>query len=179
MFSNSSAGPLVVSERKLVMDLHDFWRDNRQAASYRDIEVCLLRNLPKVGIGLFVRSGFYPDFLLWIRDRRSRGLRVVFLDPHGLHHEGVVDNDRFEAIKQLRAFGREKRFKAKDIALDGYVLVPTSTPIDKIPGAKGKTRVQLEEEFPLLFQDGDYIAKVLRTPDQIPDRRTASTRAEE
>lgn len=174
-----SPPPLVASERKLVIDLHDFWRDNRQATPYRELEVCLLRNLPKVGIGLFVRSGFYPDFLFWIRDRRSRALRVVFLDPHGLHHDGVVDNDRFEAIKQLRAFGGEKRFKAKDIALDGYVLVPTSTPIDKIPGAKGKTRIQLEREFPLLFQDGDYIAKVLRAPDQIHDRRTASTRAEE
>lgn len=152
---------LVPSEKKLVVDLHDFWKENRQTPAYRDIEVSLLRNLPKVGIGLFVRSGFYPDFLLWIRNRKSGSVRVVFLDPHGLHHEGVVDNDRFEAIKQLRAFGSDRRFQAKKIELDGYVLVPSTTPIDKIPGAKGKTRTQMESTFPLLFQDGKYVARIL------------------
>jgi hypothetical protein len=50
-----SPPPLVPSERKLVEDLRDFWKGKRNTVKYRDLEVCLLRNLPKVGVGLFVR----------------------------------------------------------------------------------------------------------------------------
>ena len=88
---------------------------------------------------MFFRSGFYPDFILWMRNKKTKAVRVVFLEPHGLHHEGVTDNDRFAAIEKLRGLGENKRFKTKNIMLDGYILAPSDTPLDKIPGAKGKT----------------------------------------
>lgn len=157
-----SPSPLVPSERKLVEDLHEFWKRNRETPQYRDVEVCLLRNLPKVGVGLFARSGFYPDFLLWIRNRQTEVTRVVFLDPHGLHHEGLEGNDRFEAIKKLRTLAMDSRFQAKKIGLDGYILLAATAVLDSIPGAKGKTWADLESGYPLLRQDehGHYIQKV-------------------
>ncbi len=154
-----SPPPLVPSERKLVEDLRAFWEKNCMAPEYRDTEVYLLRNLPKVGVGLFLRSGFYPDFILWMRNRKTDATRVVFLDPHGLHHEGVEGNDRFEAIEKLRALGQDARFKSKKISLDGYILAPTETTPDKIPGAKNMTWDELEKKFPLLRQEGDYLQK--------------------
>jgi hypothetical protein len=153
--------PLVPSERKLVEDLRDFWKTKRNTPEYRDIEVCLLRNLLKVGVGMFIRSGFYPDFILWIRNRKTKATRVVFLDPHGLHHEGLDGNDRFEALAKLRALGKDGRFKAKNIGLDGYILAPAKTTPDSIPGAKGMTWAKLEATFPLIRQDGAYIEKVV------------------
>jgi len=156
-----SPPPLVPSERKLVEDLRDFWEKKRNTPEYRDMEVCLLRNLPKVGVGMFVRSGFYPDFILWIRNRKTKATRVVFLDPHGLHHEGLQGNDRFEAIEKLRALGKDGRFKAKNIGLDGYILASAKTTLDSIPGAKGMSWADLEGRFPLLRQNGTYIAKVV------------------
>ena len=156
-----SPPPLVPSERKLVVDLRDFWDKNREMPAHRDTEICLLRNLPKVGVGMFVRSGFYPDFILWIRNRKTKATRVVFLDPHGLHHEGIEGNDRFEAIDKLRALGKDARFKRKNISLDGYILAPAGTTLESIPGAKKKTWADLEGMFPLLRQDGAYIEKVV------------------
>ncbi|HXH09641.1 MAG TPA: hypothetical protein VNP04_07765 [Alphaproteobacteria bacterium] len=155
-----SPPPLVRSERKLVEDLRDFWKSKRDTARYRDLEVCLLRNLPKVGVGLFLRSSFYPDFILWIRNRNTGATRVVFLDPHGLHHEGLQGNDRFAAIEKLRELGQHERFKAQRIELDGCILVPASTPLDSIPGIDGMSWTELESKYPLLRHDGSYIEKV-------------------
>ncbi len=112
---------------------------------------------------MFVRSGFYPDFILWIRNRKTKVTKIVFLDPHGLHHEGVVDNDRFEAIEKLRGLSDGKRFRAKKIVLDGYILAPATTTPGSIPGAKGMSWSDLETKFPLLRQDGRYIDKVVAT----------------
>lgn len=158
---NISPPPLVQSERKLAEDLRAFWAANCKSIPYRDVEVCLLRNLPKVGVGIFIRSGFYPDFILWIRNKKTKSVRVVFLDPHGLHHEGIVDNDRFAAIEKLRLLGKEKKFKKRKIELDGYILAPADTSLDKIPGAKGKTWEDLENEYPLYRQEGSYVEKIL------------------
>lgn len=155
-----SPPPLVKSERKLIEALRAFWTTNCKHTKYRDVEVCLLRNLPKAGVGMFIRSGFYPDFILWIRNRNNKKVRVIFLDPHGLHHEGIVDNDRFAAIEKLRALSGAKKFKNKGIELDGYILAPADTSLDKIPGAKGKAWNDLEKDYPILRQEGSYVEKI-------------------
>ena len=125
------------------------------------IQICLLRNLPKVGVGMFARSGFYPDFILWIRNKKTKEVRVVFLDPHGLHHEGIDGNDRFAAIEKLRDLGRNRRFITKKVRLDGYILAPSDTPLDEIPGVGGeRTWSDLEKEHPLLRQGDNYVARL-------------------
>ena len=158
-----SPPPLVPGERKLAEDLRSFWKENCVKPEYHGIEVCLLRNLPKVGVGMFSRSGFYPDFILWMRNKKTKWVRVVFLDPHGLHHEGVADNDRFAAIQKLRGLGENKRFKTKKILLDGYILVPPDTALDKTPGAKDKSWDDLEREYPLLRQGYSYARRLFST----------------
>jgi hypothetical protein len=155
--------PLMLSERKLAEDLRAFWKENCNKPEYRDIEICLLRNLPKTGVGMFTRSGFYPDFIFWIRNKKTKAVRVVFLDPHGLHHEGVIDNDRFAAIEKLRELGKNKQFKKKDVTLNGFILAPSDTSPDKIPGAKDKTWDEMEKEYPLLRQGGSYITRLFST----------------
>jgi len=108
---------------------------------------------------MFVRSGFYPDFILWIRNKKTKSVRVVFLDPHGLHHEGIVDNDRFAAIEKLRDIGTNKKFRTKRIKLEGYILAPADTSLDNIPGAKGNWD-DLEKNYPLFRQEGSYVEKI-------------------
>jgi hypothetical protein len=75
----------------------------------------------------------------------------------------VTDNDRFAAIQKLRALGENKRFKTKKIMLDGYILAPSDTALDKTPGAKGKTWDDLEREYPLLRQVGSYVGRLFST----------------
>jgi hypothetical protein len=77
-----SPPPLAPNEKKLAEDLRSFWEVECETPEFSSIEVCLLRNLPKVGVGIYSRSSFFPDFILWMRNKKTTGVRVVFLDPH-------------------------------------------------------------------------------------------------
>ncbi|MDD5452002.1 MAG: hypothetical protein PHT49_08930 [Desulfovibrionales bacterium] len=124
--------------------------------AWRSSTICL----PRPARGQGNRTDIRPDFILWIRNKNTKSVRVVFLDPHGLHHEGIVDNDRFAAIEKLRVIGANKKFGTKRIELDGYILAPADTSPDKIPGAKGKTWEDLEKDYPLFRQEGSYVEKI-------------------
>lgn len=149
-------------EQQLVRDLRDFWERNHQQARFKNVEVCLLRNLPKVGVGLFHGSGFYPDFILWMRNRVTKEVKVVFLDPHGLHHGGLKGNeDRFLALEKLRAIGDTVAFKKRKIRLAGFILAPASTRLESIPDAGKLTWDDIERMHPVLRQLDPYVERLM------------------
>jgi hypothetical protein len=147
-------------EAKFLEDLRDFWLTKRSTEPYRKLEVLVLRNLPRVGVGFFRRSGFYPDFILWIRNKADKTTRVRFVEPHGMHHGGISGNkDKIEALKTLRELSDERPFRKKKIAMDGFIL--TQTDLKRIPGAEDKDWLTLEQEFKILRQYGSYVQKLL------------------
>jgi hypothetical protein len=120
--------------------------------------------LPKVGVGFFVHSGFYPDFILWARDRRNKATFIRFLDPHGLHHGGLDGNaNRFEALRQLKVVSEQPDFQRGRIKMDGFLLVATK--LEQIVDRNGRDWPELEAEFPLIRQEGDYQRKLLAFPE--------------
>ncbi|HZU36119.1 MAG TPA: hypothetical protein VFA18_09430, partial [Gemmataceae bacterium] len=154
---------LVRSEYTFVRSLRQFWQANHDKMPYAELEVYLLRNLPKVGVGLFSGSGFYPDFILWLRNRTTGAIHVRLLDPHGLHHGGLEGSaDKFEALKKLKELSLRTPFVEKQLTIDGFLLAPAETSTDDIPGAAGRTWEELEGQYPLLHQEGDYIERVVR-----------------
>ncbi len=151
---------LVASEVRLVKDLHAFWRDHHGDAPYDGMEVYLLRNTPKTGIGLFHRSGFYPDFILWLKNAQTGAIHVRFVDPHGLHHGGLDGSaDKFAALEKLTDLSNRADFKDKQVTLDGFILV--DTPLEQIPDRDGRTGDELEAQCPLVRQQGDYAGRLL------------------
>src|SRR3990170_4999793 len=148
-------------EASLLKDLRDFWRQHHAEPRFRGLEVFLVRNLPRVGVGFFRRSGFYPDFILWIKDNSSGSVRVRFLEPHGMRLSGGLagNQEKIEALKELEDISNTEPFRAKKIVMDGYLL--TETDLHDIPDAKGKTKAQLEQEFRLVRQQGMYMEKIL------------------
>ncbi|MBL7173014.1 MAG: DEAD/DEAH box helicase family protein, partial [Desulfobacteraceae bacterium] len=151
---------IVKNEIRLIEDMRVFWHKNQNDEPYKEYEIFLLRNLPNAGIGLFSRAGFYPDFILWVKLRKRKSIRVCFLEPHGLHHGGLSGNeDRFAALSQLRALNKIKSFQDKGLMLDGFML--TRTPLSEIVDAAGLSQGEIEEKYPLLWQEGDYIKKIL------------------
>ena len=151
---------LAKNEREFVKDLRAFWTAHQSDEPYRNFEIYLLRNVPKVGVGFFVHSGFYPDFILWARDRRTKTTHVRFLDPHGLHHGGLVGNtNRFEALRQLEIVSQQSDFQHARVKMDGFLLVATK--LEQIVDRGTRDWRALEREFPLIRQDGDYQRKVL------------------
>jgi hypothetical protein len=149
-------------EARLVKDLREFWRKNHAAQPYANLEIFLLRNLPRVGVGFFRRSGFYPDFILWIKDKATKVKHVQFLEPHGMHHGGLSGNeDKIEALKELQKLSSGPPFQSKKITMAGFLL--TDTKLEQIPDARGKTWESLERDYRVLRQEGNYIAKILKT----------------
>jgi hypothetical protein len=148
------------NEREFVKDLRAVWTAHQSEEPYRNLEIYLLRNLPKVGVGFFIHSGFCPDFILWARDRRTRTTHVRFLDPHGLHHAGLAGNaNRFDALRPLKVVSGQPEFVADRIKMDGFLVVATK--LEQMVDRGTRDWPALEAEFPLIRQDGDYQRKLL------------------
>ncbi|NPV52166.1 MAG: DEAD/DEAH box helicase family protein [Firmicutes bacterium] len=149
-------------EAHFVHDLREYWTLHHNDPELQECELYLLRNLANSGIGLFHRSGFYPDFILWLHDKRNGRTHVCFVDPHGLHHDGLSGSaDKFAALKSLGVLTQRPEFQAKQIRLSGFIL--TTTPLNQIRDAIGKSKDDLEKEYPLVFQEGDYVRKIMST----------------
>ena len=148
------------SEAHLVRALREFWKTHHGAEPFRRLEVFLLRNLPRIGVGFFRRSSFYPDFILWIKNKATKATRIRFIEPHGMHHGGLSGNrEKIEALKELENLSGEAPFRAKKITLDGYIL--TQSKIAEIPGAEDKDWSTLERDYRVLQQEGEYFEKLL------------------
>jgi hypothetical protein len=151
---------LNIEEAKLVKDLRDFWSKNHNSDPYRNLEIYFLRNLPRVGVGFFRRSDFYPDFILWLKDKSRKEIRIKFIEPHGLHHGGLAGNkDKMDALRDLEEVSKQKSFRKKQISMTGYLL--TRTELKEIPDVQDQDWEDLERDYPLLRQEGEYVRRIL------------------
>jgi hypothetical protein len=148
-------------EEKFLWDLREFWHDHSSQSPFHNVDLYVLRNLPRVGIGFFRSSGFFPDFVLWLVRKRPRMIRVIFIEPHGLHHGGLSGNrDKIDAFVELRTFGEHESFARARVTVGGYLLTETA-PKD-IPGAEHLTWERLEQDHAILPQTGSYVQRILR-----------------
>ena len=152
---------LKKNEKQFVQDIIGFWKSHRNESEFKDTEVTLLRNLPRVGVGFFRKSGFYPDFIVWIKKKKTERVVVRFVEPHGMHHGGLSGNqDKIDSLKNLETVSHDVKFKAKKIRLDGFIL--TETELKKIPGAENLTWDQMCEQHRILRQEGNYSKTILQ-----------------
>lgn len=145
-------------ERKFVEDLKGFCAREEKGLLVGK-KLFLLRNLGKGrGIGFFESAGFFPDFILWIKERGRQ--RVIFVEPHGMLHENhPLRNEKVRLHERLRtdAAGGLARLKVK-LELDAWIVSQTGYAVlqnrwvhdDKTPW----TREELAAAH-ILFPDGD------------------------
>ena len=149
------------SEAMFLKHVHEFWKKKHLEPAFRKIDIYVLRNLPGTGVGFYRHSGFFPDFILWIKDRSAKTTQVMFIDPHGMHHGGLSGNeDKIQAMKELKRLNEKKAFQKKRIRLNGFILTQTS--LANMPGAEQMDWDRLEKEYHVLFQDdpGKYLEAV-------------------
>ncbi len=122
---------LTESEQRFVKDLKEYW-DKRQSASPHETEVFLLRNQGRgAGVGFFENSGFYPDFILWIKTAAAQ--RIVFVEPHGMVHEDAPEHsDKVRLYQRLRLLSEAMRKGSgpDTVTLDSYIV--SETPYEKL-----------------------------------------------
>ena len=122
----SSPPGLQESERKFVADLRDYCT-NIPGVLPDGTELFLLRNLTRgKGVGFFESSGFYPDFILWIKSGDAQ--RIVFIEPHGmLNQTAYIHDEKAQLHERLPELAREiaSRSANPEVQLDSFIVSAT------------------------------------------------------
>ncbi len=123
-----SAPPaLNENEQRFVKDVKAYWTAECDQ-SLAGVEVFLLRNLSRgAGVGFFETSGFYPDFILWIKKGKKQ--HIVFVEPHGMiHAKAYQHDDKARLHERLPGLAKEigTRSQQQDVTLDSYIVSATS-----------------------------------------------------
>lgn len=150
-----SPAPMKASERTILQTISKWWAANHD--KHAGAHLYILRNLPRIGIGLYQQSGFYPDFIVWIYHMRPKSQRIVLLEPHGLHHEtpNALQSDKVKALAAFRELNKSSAFSNQKLSLDGYIV--SDTPVEQIPGGiDGKPKEDLaSDNAVILAKSGD------------------------
>ena len=117
-------------EFTFVSDLRSFI--SSQSSRFPNFDFFLLRNMSRGhGFGFyFLSGGFYPDFMLWIKNKKTNEQFLTFLDPHGLRNEQLKwDSPKvllYETIKDL-----EKIISNDKFILNSFILQPPPDNLQK------------------------------------------------
>ena len=154
------------SEQRFVQDLRDYCLLHKDSF-LADKEIYLLRNLSRgKGIGFFETSGFYPDFILWIKD--VQGQRIVFIEPHGmLNARSYEYDDKAQLHERLPEFAEKigRLSGHQDVKLDSFIV--SATPYQALWDRYGDASWDLDRfaQAHILFPEQgehDYIAAIMQ-----------------
>lgn len=155
--------PLALNdgEQRFLKDLREFLKEDEQRSNslLKDIDVYVLRNASRKGIGFFEASGFYPDFILWLV--KGKVQRVVFIDPKGIVHLRGMDDEKVQLFKKLQQDIRPQ-IKDPNILLDSYIL--SDTDYQQVSfWSKSYGKYDFRKNHILFMDDPDYIGKLIKS----------------
>jgi hypothetical protein len=168
---------LEESEDEFVSTLRDYCA-GRNGAPAPGTKLFLLRNLTRSkGVGFFETSGFYPDFMLWVK-YADGSQKVVFVEPHGMRNDNPPpNNEKVDLYLALRDFSErmEERDGPKGVFLDSYII--SATPFHELSTkwGEGWTRERFARRH-VLFEDdlSDTISALLESRDELERRVSTS-----
>jgi len=146
-------------ETELILNLRDYLIKNKQ--SLENKEIFLLRNLSKRGVGFFITSGFYPDFILWTKEKEKQTIK--FIDPKGLRNLGNFQDDKIQFCTNI-AKDIEKKVKktVKNIQLEAFILSTSKyDDIKKTFGTGNHSKEEFEQNHILFMEDSSYIKRLI------------------
>jgi superfamily II DNA or RNA helicase len=134
---------------------------------FENTEIFLLRNLSRRGVGFFISSGFYPDFIIWIEKENKQ--YMIFIDPKGIRNLGNFNDDKIQLcvsyIKEIeKKINEELKMKGEkvNLQLDAFILSTSSYNDIKDIFDSGKHSKEEFEKYNIFFQeDENYIKKIL------------------
>jgi hypothetical protein len=157
---------LNASEQRFVRDIRDHFRQEADK-SLASKEIFLLRNLSRgKGVGFFENEGFYPDFILWVKEGDQQ--RIVFVEPHGMLREKPYWNsDKARLHERLKAASATWGAKAglKGVVPDCFII--SATPYDTLReyyDGGGWSKQKFADGHILFFErtpEYDYVARLL------------------
>ena len=159
---------LTGSEQRFVNDLKEYW-DKKRGDGPRGAEVFLLRNQSRgAGVGFFEETGFYPDFILWVKAGDNQ--RVVFIEPHGMiYAKAYVNDDKARLHERLPELARaiSERSGTSNIRLDSFIVSATSyEDLRERYGDGSWARERFASKhilFPERSGEYDYVAEIMES----------------
>jgi len=151
-------------ETKFVVDFKKFISRNKDSLGH--IDIFLLRNLSRKGVGFFINVGFYPDFIIWVKNETKQNL--IFVDPKGIRNLGNFNDDKIQLcvsyIKEIEKNVNEKlKEKERAIALILSAFIISVSSYDDIKTTFGEGNYEREyfEKHNIFFQEDEkYIQKI-------------------
>lgn len=146
------------AEFQLVEDLKDWLKTNQARIEASGEQLYLLRNLVRHGVGFFEAGGFWPDFILWhVLEGKQR---IVFVDPHGLQHEGP-GSEKIEFAERIKQV--EQRLGDPDVTLESVILGPPRSSRKEISSRWRLDDAELAKRHVLFMSDGSaYMTELMQ-----------------
>jgi hypothetical protein len=128
-----------------------------------DYHIALLRNEAREGVGFMLDWGeFYPDFILWLREKKGNRMDIVFIEPKGLKMLGdVLNNEKVRFLSEGLKETLRKQYENWQIEVKGFIL--STTPYEELQRgqASGKSKKEEYEEKNILFlEDQDWVKRL-------------------
>jgi len=150
---------LEPSERQFVEDIRRYWAENGQGR-HAGQDLFLLRNLSRgKGVGFYLTEGFFPDFILWIKEGKRQ--RIVFVEPHGmLMAKTYWSDDKARLHERLAELSEEwgKKAGIKNVVLDSFII--SATPYRTLRDYCGDSPWSVQDftdRHILFFDNADYV----------------------
>lgn len=113
---------LDASEKQFLYDLIAY--TEKKANDLKDIEIHVLRNQSKKGLGFFTDgNNFYPDFILWILKGDKQYIK--FIDPKGIRNSKGINDPKIQFHKVIKE-KIQPQVAAANIELDSFIISNTS-----------------------------------------------------
>jgi hypothetical protein len=149
-------------EERFLEGLRDYLDKNQEILD--KYHIVLLRNEAREGVGFMLDWGeFYPDFILWLREKKGNRMDIVFVEPKGLKMVGNVFN--YEKVMFLSEGLKEtfkKQYENWQIELKGFIL--STTPHQELQRGQAptKSKEEYEEKNILFLEDQDWAEKFFK-----------------
>jgi hypothetical protein len=128
--------------------------------------IVLLRNEAREGVGFMLDWGeFYPDFILWMREKEGNRIYIVFVEPKGLKMLGdLLNNEKIIFLSEGLRETLRKEYENWQVEVKGFVL--STTPYEELrrgqASKKSKSQEEYEEKNILFLEDGDWAEKFFK-----------------
>jgi hypothetical protein len=149
-------------EERFLKDLRNYLKENRERLD--DYHIVLLRNEAREGVGFMLDWGeFYPDFILWIREKNGNRVYIVFVEPKGLKMLGdVLNNEKIIFLSEGLRETLRKQYENWQVEVKGFIL--STTPYEELRRGQSQRGVKLKEEYEekniLFLDDSDWTEKL-------------------
>jgi hypothetical protein len=154
-----SISPLGLNdgEKRFLEGLRDYLDKNQEILD--KYHIVLLRNEAREGVGFMLDWGeFYPDFILWLREKNGNRIYIVFVEPKGLKMLGdVLINEKVRFLSEGLKETFKKQYENWQVEVKGFIL--STTPYEELRRGQAIeesiSKEEYEEKNILFLEDRD------------------------